>query len=99
MNLPGLRDLGLTYEQAAHGVQTAKAMDLEAGVRSRTKKFEPKHMRTGIDLSKAQQSGLARLLMEKGLFTADEYCEAMRLAVNEELASEQDALGGAVELR
>lgn len=75
-------DLGLTYEQAAHGVQTAIAHDMNLG----RKATEPKHMRVGIDMQKAETAGLVSLLIAKGVFTMDEYLEAMRLAANSELA-------------
>lgn len=75
-------DLGLSYEQAAHGIQTAIAYDMERG----KKATEPKHMRTGIDLSKADMAGLIMLLIAKGVFTSEEYFEALRLAANTELA-------------
>src|ERR1700681_5113948 len=44
------------------------------------------HARTIIELSRADQGGLALLLIAKGVFTAEEYAEAMRLAANTELA-------------
>jgi hypothetical protein len=75
------KDLGLSYEEAAHGVQTAIAFSIEMGGKS----TEPKHMRTGIDISKAEQAGIAHLLISKGIFTIDEYMETMRLAANTEL--------------
>jgi len=81
-----LRDLGLTYEEAAHGVQTAIAYDIGEG----RKTTEPKHMRVGIDMSKADMLGLAVLLMEKGIITSEEYIEAMRLSANEEVAMREE---------
>ena len=84
-----MRDLGLTYEQAVHGVQSAikfelqkKGLSDEAHVAIK----ELKHHRVGIDTAKADQGGLAALLIKKGVITLDEYKEAMRLAANEELA-------------
>lgn len=76
------KDLGLSYQEAVHGIQTAIAYDMGRG----RKTTEPKHMRTGIDLSKAEQGGLAMLLVDKGVFTWQEYAEYMRLAANHELA-------------
>jgi len=81
-----LRDLGLTYEQAAHGVQTAIAHGITKGDSATV----PKHMRTAIDMSKADMLGLATLLISKGLITQEEYIEHMRLGANEELARRQD---------
>jgi hypothetical protein len=76
-------DRGLSYEAAAHGVQTAIAFEMEVGDGHAT---EPKHMRLGLDMTKADIGGLAMVLIGKGLFTAYEYAEALRLAVNTELA-------------
>lgn len=84
-----MRDLGLTYEEAAHGVQTATAADMVMG----GKAMEPKHMRVGIDLQKADMLGLIELLIAKGVFTKEEYMEYIRLAANEELAARQDEYG------
>ena len=80
MTTPKMRDLGLTYEQAAHGVQTAIAFDMENGGKAAT----PKHLRVGVDMSKADMMGLAMLLISKGVFTLAEYTEHMRLAATEE---------------
>ena len=77
-----MRDLQLSYETAVHGIQTAIAYDIERG----RKATEPKHMRTGVDTCKAEMRGLAELLISKGVITVPEYCEFMRLAVNEEVA-------------
>lgn len=87
-------DIGLTYEQAAHGIQSVKAHELAAApdtvqAADAKKKYETKHMRVGIDLSKSDQMGLASLLIDKGVFTLEEYDEYMRLAANQELRSEE----------
>jgi hypothetical protein len=83
-----MRDLGLSYEQAAHGVQSAIAHEMNLPTKS--KATDPKHMRVGIDMSKADQLGLVELLIAKGVFTAEEYIEYMRLSANEELAMRND---------
>lgn len=85
-----LVDLGLTYEEAAHGVQSVKAFeeanDFSGGM-------TPKHLRTGLDLRAADMMGLACLLIDKGIITEEEYMEYMRLGANTELAREQDKYG------
>lgn len=107
------RDLGLTYEEAAHGIQTAVLHEMnlreielaqELAIRNggtvitfdpvtlRTHDKHPngpKHLRTGLNLSKSDMFGLALLLMAKGVITEAEYVEAMRLGANEELARYQ----------
>lgn len=78
-----LKDLGLSYEVAAHGVQSAIATDLAEG---RTSAVEPKHLRVGVDMSKSDMLGLTCLLIDKGIISQDEYLEYMRLGANTELA-------------
>lgn len=84
------RDLGLDYNAAAHGVQSAIKFEIERDLRSAGLGPEAidalKHLRVGIDSRAADTSGIAGLLMKKGVFTLDEYTEHMRLAMNEELA-------------
>lgn len=85
-----MKDLGLTYTQAAHGVQSTLQSEILQGP---VKRIHPKHMRVGIDMSKADMAGLAKLLMDKGVFTMEEYLEAIRLSANDELARDQERLG------
>lgn len=86
--LEKMRDLELRYEEAVHGVQSA--IKFELGQKHPAMADEVidilKHLRVGIDVTKAEQAALAYLLIDKGLFTFDEYAEAMRRGVNEELA-------------
>jgi hypothetical protein len=83
---PIFKDLGLDYSEAAHGLQSAIAYDPE------NKDLEPKHQRVAIDMQKADTMGLATLLIEKGVFTLEEYIEYMRLAANTELANREEEL-------
>lgn len=92
-----MRDLGLSYEATAHGVQSAirfemskKGLPDEAGDAIGKMVGMLKHLRTGIDMSKSDMLGLVELLLAKGVITRDEYIEHMRLAANEELARYQD---------
>jgi hypothetical protein len=70
------------YEAAGHAVQSGIAHAIELGWNGTT----PKHMRTGIDLGKADLEGLATLLISKGLITEVEYHEAVADAVEREKA-------------
>ncbi|MCK1670347.1 hypothetical protein [Bradyrhizobium sp. 150] len=83
-----MRDLGLSYEAAAHGVQSA--IRYEMAQRKSPVDDELKHLRVGIDMRAADTRGLVELLIEKGVFTGHEYIEQMRLAANEELARYED---------
>jgi hypothetical protein len=85
-----MRDLGLSYEQAAHGVQSAIRFEMsKAGVPDEGQDAVIrmlKHLRVGVDMRAADTLGLAKLLMDKRVITKEEYVEQMRLAANEELA-------------
>lgn len=59
------------YERAAHRVQTAVAAVPQHPNQT------PKHMRTGIDMSKSDLGGMAKLLIDKGVFTLEEYSTAL----------------------
>lgn len=89
-----LNDLGLDYAGACHGIQSVKAVELGGSFGDAPmEKYKPKHLRVGIDITKAEMAGLAYLLIKKGLFTLEEYEEAMRLGVNHELAAEEADYG------
>lgn len=78
----------MSYEEAAHAVQSGIAVQMQ----SDSKFIEPKHLRVGIDLTKVDQCALARLLMEKGIFTEAEYIEAIRIATIDEVQRMEAAL-------
>lgn len=74
------------YTRAAHRVQTAIAFHPERPA------DQFKDLRTGIDLSKADMGGLATLLIAKGVFTHEEYLEAIADSAEREAESKEDAL-------
>jgi len=74
------------YMAAMHRVQTAIAF------RPDKKNQEPKHLRTGIDMSKADMGGLATLLIEKGVFTTEEYLTAIADSAEREADNYEDEL-------
>lgn len=89
-----MRDLGLNYEEAGHGIQSAIRFEMsQLGFPddddSRIAKML-KHVRVGLDMRAADHSALVELLIGKGVFSSAEYLEALRLAANEELARYQD---------
>lgn len=59
------------YTRAAHRVQTAIAFHPDRP------RDEYKDLRVGCDMSKADAAGLATLLIAKGVFTMEEYLEAV----------------------
>ena len=68
------------YDSAMHSMQSAIAWLIKGGWDGASSK----HNRVGIDSLKAEQAGLAQLLMDKGLFTWEEYEQAMVDAVEKE---------------
>ncbi len=70
------------YYVAMHRIQTAIAFLMNCDPNYSA--VEPKHMRVGIDLSKSDQAGLATLLIEKGIFTKEEYIEAILKSAQQE---------------
>ena len=70
------------YLAFAHRVQTAIAILMSKD--SDLTRCQPKHLRTGIDTSKADFSGLASLLIEKNVITEDEYIDAITVAMRQE---------------
>jgi len=87
-----MRDLGLSYEQALHGVQGAIKYEIENSILERPMISQMKHLRVGLDARAADMAGLVGLLIKKGLFTIEEYQESLRLAMNEELARYEEHL-------
>ena len=77
------KDLGLTYEQALHGIQTAIQHEISTG---KSRKTEPKHMRVGIDSGHISDAALVTLLIQKGLIDETEFHESLRRQANAELA-------------
>jgi hypothetical protein len=87
------RDLGLSYFEAGHGVQSAVRFEMsrqgypdDDALQGGKVSQMLKHLRVGLDMRAADTSALAQLMIDKGVFTEDEYIEHMRLAANEELA-------------
>jgi hypothetical protein len=83
-----MRDLGLGYEAAMHGVQSAVRYEMTQRGLPDSGAFVDmlKHLRAGVDARASDALGLAELLIKKGLITGEEYIEHLRLAANEELA-------------
>ena len=44
----------------------------------------PKHLRVGVNSAMVENAALARLMMKKGLFTQEEYIEALADVMEEE---------------
>lgn len=85
-----VEQLVASYEPLAHRVQSGVAFRLDANPSSGS----AKHLRTGLDLSKAEFGGLAILLVRKGLITNEEYFAAILEGIEDEVDRMECALGG-----
>lgn len=81
------------YLAAAHRMQSAEALRIVRSIQDQlaagTSPVDvaarvAKHLRVGINSNAASQEGLARLLIQKGVFTLEEYSEAMVVAMERE---------------
>lgn len=86
------------YEGHLHAMQSGVAMEMHRNPAP----TEPKHLRVGINASKADQAGLVKLLIAKGLFTEDEYVEAITESMADEVKRYEELLtdmtGGKVKI-
>lgn len=76
------------YMAAAHAVQSGVAMDHGRGGTDGS----PKHLRTGINMAMSDHAALAQLCMKKGVFTEEEYFEALVESAEREKASYEERL-------
>lgn len=70
------------YEDNAHAMQSGVAMKMNIDPSETT----PKHLRVGVNSAMCDHAALVRLLMEKGLFTNNEYVEAVTNEMGREAA-------------
>lgn len=76
-----MADKNMTYEEAEHAMQSGVAFDHAKG----SQDGSPKHLRVGINSAMSSHAALVKLLIAKGLLTQDEYIEAVRLEMIEEV--------------
>lgn len=76
------------YEALCHTMQSGVAMEMNYS----TSSTEPKHLRVGVNSALVDGAALAKLLMLKGVFTEEEYYEAIRDQMKEEVERYQDIL-------
>lgn len=68
------------YAAAMHAVQSGVAYEMPLNKTP----TEPKHLRTGINAAMVEHYALAKLLMDKGIITTDEYEEALAASAEAE---------------
>lgn len=74
------------YFLAAHAMQTGVEFSKDKSDQT------PKQLRVGINSAMSEHAGLATLLMEKGLFTKEEYLKAIADAMEDEAKRYEDKL-------
>ena len=86
------------YENAAHAMQSGVA----AMMAYDPKETEPKHLRVGVNSAMVSHAALVTILMEKGLFTLEEYHKALADQMEKEAADYEglvkSATGGGSEI-
>jgi hypothetical protein len=70
-----------TLEQASHAMQSGVAMEMNYDPGP----TEPKHLRVGVNAALVYQAALARLLVDKGIISWDEYNAAITDEMNREV--------------
>ena len=73
------------YVTAAHGMQAGVDVKMNYDATETT----PKHLRVGVNAAMSDQGALARLLIDKGLITEDEYMAAIADGMERERDSYQ----------
>lgn len=78
------------YFHAAHAMQTGVAlwMNMEPGESETT----PKHLRVGVNSSMVSDAALTKLLIEKGIFTQEEFMKALADQMELEVAMYESRL-------
>lgn len=70
-----------SYEDLLHAMQSGVAMELTY----ENKSVDPKHLRVGINSALVDNAAIARLLIQKGIITEEEYVESVRLEMEREV--------------
>lgn len=78
----------LNYEAAMHAMQSGVAAKMNIELNE----TEPKHLRVGVNSAMIDTAAIVRLLVEKSVFTYDEFAEALRLEANREVDKYEDWL-------
>jgi hypothetical protein len=74
------------YSAAAHAMQSGVAAEMG-------KPCEPKHLRVGVNSALVSNGAVVSLLIEKGVFTHDEYQAALADFMEREQAAYEQRLG------
>lgn len=81
-------DQSRRYAAATHAMQSGVAADQASG----SADGSPKHLRVGVNSALVETSALARLLIDKGVFSQHEYAEAVIGSMEQEVSRYQALL-------
>lgn len=82
------------YTAAAHAMMSGVKTDMETDPTDHAGDTTPKHLRVGVNSAMATDQAFANLLIAKGIFTLDEYVEAVATAMEAEKARYEQLLTG-----
>ena len=66
-------DMSSRYYSLAHAVQTGVMYKMGFEPNDGTAETSPKHLRVGVNMAMISASGLAKLMIDKGIITFEEY--------------------------
>ena len=82
------------YEAAVHAMQTGVGVKMA----SNTKETQPKHLRVGVNAAMCDHTALVQLLIERGVFSKEEYLTAIADEMEAEVERYQQELPPGVTL-
>lgn len=74
---------------AQRAMQAGVALEMSIG---EAENCEPKHLRVGVNNALCDVAAIARLMIEKGLFTEEEYVDALTAEANREVERYEQSL-------
>lgn len=77
------------YGQAAHAMQSGVKYEIETQGEAEAA-ANPKHLRVGVNSALVGNAALAKLLIDKGIFTLDEYGKVLADEMEREVARYED---------
>lgn len=80
----------MTYEELVHAMQSGVAFSMND---EECKDTTPKHLRVGINVAMCDHAALVRLLIKKGVFTQEEYEEAITDEMKREVRRYEEKYG------
>ena len=80
------------YERAQHAMQSGVAQEMNI----RPHPTQPKFLRVGVNTAMSDHAALARLLVEKGVITEDDYMAALADEMEREVTRYEQSLSAAL---